>query len=140
MMELRYTVPGRPCTWVRRGLRGNQTYTPAAQRKAKAAHVFAAMAAFKGQRAAWMLTGAFGVGVVAHYESAVVGDCDRLVSLAMDALEGLAYITDRQVRVISGHVVADSSEPRVMVHVWRLPYDPVRPKTPAKRKARRVAA
>ena len=128
---LAYCVPGKPVSWARKRLdtrrKGRSlTFTSDAQLSAMRAHQLAALAAFGGKRSSWPLTGAFEVYVTGYYASAVVGDCDRLGSLALDALEGLTYETDRQVRVMRSAIVADGSPERVEVLVRRMAEDPVK--------------
>lgn len=133
---LAYVVPGRPVTWARSAVVAGRTLTPAAQRKAKAAHRAHALATGITRRY-WPLEGAFAVTVRSYYATAVVGDVDRAAGIALDALEGVAYHADRQVRSLVSEVVADGSPERVEVTVRRLDADPVRCKS-ATAKARRV--
>jgi Holliday junction resolvase RusA-like endonuclease len=123
--EIRYTVPGRPVTWQRTNIVQGRPTTDKAQRIAKKAHAMYALAAMGRDRATWSQDGAFEVEVVGYWPDAIVGDADRLVGLAMDALQGLAYTTDRQVRDQSGRVRIDRENPRVEVVVRRLAVDPV---------------
>ena len=140
MNALAYVVPGRPVTWARTNVVHGKPTTDKAQRAAKRAHQLAALAAFKGARATWSLAGAFEVFVTGYWPDAKVGDSDRLVGVAMDALQGLLYTSDRQVRRQTGSVVADGSPERVEVLVRRMESDPVRTaKQTRKRKAASLA-
>lgn len=139
-MTLTYTVPGRPTTWARKRLdtrkRKPLTFTSDAQKLAMVAHQLYALVALGLHRASWSLDGAFAIGVVGYWPDAAVGDVDRLVSLAMDALEGIAYRKDRQVReLLRCAVISDGSPERVEVTVVRLERDTVQPKRRAKRAA-----
>lgn len=139
MTALTYTVPGRPTTWARKRLdtrkRKPLTFTSNTQKVAMQAHQWAAVAALRGVKP-WSTDGAFAIGVLGYWPSAVVGDVDRLVSLAMDALEGIAYRKDRQVReLLRCAVISDGSPERVEVTVVRLERDTVQPKRRAKRAA-----
>lgn len=138
--ELRYVVPGRPVTWERKRLDGRgrkvRTFTSDEQERAMAAHQWHAVAALGPRRAEWALTGAFEIGVMGYWPDAVVGDVDRLLSLAMDALQGIAYRTDRQVRLLGRTgIVADGSPERVEVVLRRLDVDPVQGKARRSRSA-----
>lgn len=136
--EFRFTVRGKPCTWQRKRLdargRKPRTFTDASQKEAMEWLRLAAISAMGWDRAQWRLDGAFEVHAVGYWANAVVGDSDRLTSLSMDALEGVAYGKDRQVRGQSGYILADGSPERVEVLVRRLERDPVQPKARAKRK------
>ena len=137
--ELRYTLPGRPVTWQRTNAVGGRYVTDKGQRQAKRAHALAAYAALGTRRASWALTGAFAVEVTGYWPDATVGDCDRLVSLPLDALEGITYASDRQVREVRGRVVADGSPPRVEVRLVRLAEDPVQSAAARRRAGRPIA-
>ena len=130
---IQYTVPGRPVTWARSAYVAGRVTTPKAQRAAKKSHQIHAIAA-GFRRHGWSLDGAFSVEVRSYYASAVTGDVDRAAGIALDALEGIAYRVDRQVRTLVSSVIADGSPERVVVVVTRFAVDPVVPRV------RRVAA
>jgi Holliday junction resolvase RusA-like endonuclease len=139
--ELRYVVTGRPVTWERKRLdtRGRKPrhFTSDDQTLEMRRHQLAAIAALAPHRALWSLEGAFWIGVRGYWPDAAVGDSDRLTSLAMDALEGVLWVTDRQVRDQGGHVAVSADEDaRVEVVVRRLAADPVQSATMRKRAAR----
>lgn len=136
MEELRYVVPGRPQTWQRTNEVKGRRVTDAAQREAKRTHQLHALAALGPRRASWSLDGAFEIEVIGYWPDAVVGDSDRLAGLPMDALQGIAYRADRQVRDEAGRVRIDYDRPRTEVVVRRLAVDPVQKKP---RKRRKVA-
>ena len=123
-MILSFTVPGAPVSWARSAVVKGRTLKPAASKAAiKRIQLFALATGIR--RWYWPLEGAFRVAVRSYYPSAVVGDSDRSVGLILDALEGIAYHADRQVRSQCGHIIADGSPPRVEVTVERLDVDPV---------------
>lgn len=126
--SLTYTVPGKPVTWQRDNVYKGRFITDKGNRTAKRAHAWAFTAARKHK--AWTLDGAFAIEVVGFYANARVGDVDRLATLAMDALEGVAYEADRQVRSLSASIATGSPE-RVEVRVVRLAVDPVQKKRKA---------
>jgi hypothetical protein len=124
--ELRYVVHGRPQTWKRTADYRGRRITEKAHREALRAHALAAIAALGTRRAAWSLDGAFLLGVSGYWPDARAGDFDRLMGMAMDALKGVAYRDDKQVRgPLPGGVFCDGSPPRVEVRLVRLAVDPV---------------
>jgi Holliday junction resolvase RusA-like endonuclease len=64
--------------------------------------------------------GRWAVHVAAYYPNAVQGDADRVLTLVLDALQGIAYATDRQVKRASVEVAIDRDDPRTEVRVWRI--------------------
>lgn len=128
-LSLTYTVLGRPVTWARTNEYKGRRLTDEAQKQAKAAHQWAAKGHAWGK--VWPLEGLFSIDVVGYYPTNVVGDTDRLASLALDALQcthrckhghnGIAYHDDRQVRDVRSRIVVDPSvSPHVLVTVTRL--------------------
>jgi Holliday junction resolvase RusA-like endonuclease len=115
--SLTYTVPGRPVTWKRDNFYRGRFITDKSNRQAKAAHQLHAVIAKGGQP--WDLNGAFSVDVAATYTTAVVGDVDRLLTLVLDALQGVAFTTDRQVRKASASI-STGPEPLTIVTVRRI--------------------
>jgi hypothetical protein len=117
--ELRYAVPGRPVSWQRSAVVNGRTLTPHANRIAKDAHRYAAIAA--GARVqSCDAQGAYELHVVAYYDNRVQGDADRLLGLPMDALEGLVYRSDRQVQRVSCERRIDRENPRLEVVCRRI--------------------
>ena len=60
------------------------------------------------------------VTVEAYYPTRVMGDIDRVTTLVLDALEGLVYVSDRQVASIRGERFVDRDNPRTVVRVARM--------------------
>jgi predicted dinucleotide-utilizing enzyme len=120
MTELRYTIAGRPVTWRRTNVVRGRPVKDAAQRAAVDAHRWAAIAALRaiGEKPRGR-DGEYTVEVIGYWPDGVVGDADRLTSLVMDALEGVVYATDRQVKRQSGEVRIDRDAPRTVVVVRR---------------------
>jgi Holliday junction resolvase RusA-like endonuclease len=118
--EIRYTLHGRPATWQRTNVVNGRPTTDKRQRESKAAHRWAAVAALRkaGHRTG-QFKGDFEVEVIGYWPDGVVGDADRLTSLVMDALEGVVYRTDRQVKRQVGEVHVDRDNPRTEVVVRR---------------------
>lgn len=117
MTELRYVVEGRPVSWQRLTMQGGRHVMTAAQRSVKASHALCARAALG--RAQWPLEGVFEVEMVVRYPNAVQGDVDRLAGLPLDALEGVAYKADRQVKRLVVDVGIDRERPRTEVTIRR---------------------
>jgi len=128
MMVMRFTVPGRvkrtpsgklgkarPVTWQRLQSRGNDgRYVDAEQRAEKDRIGQLALAA---RPPAWPRDGEYEVSVIGYWPDRVTGDADRLTSLVMDALEGVLYTQDRQVKVQHGAILLDRAEGRSEVMV-----------------------
>jgi Holliday junction resolvase RusA-like endonuclease len=142
--QIVFVVEGRPVSWARlearkgKPLFGRQRERSDQMKSAKAmlaARALGALACLRGGRSAWPLEGAFSVSIRAFYPTAVMGDVDRLAGLPLDALEGIAYRTDRQVTTLSVVRLIDRERPRVEVAVWRLPEVAATPKKRVRRKA-----
>ena len=132
-----YTVPGKPQTWQRSWDVGRKRPTERADAVKAAKYVHQLHAIVAKRNRPWPLDGAFAIDVIGYYGSAATGDCDRLGSLAMDAMEGILYKTDRQVRDVRSRVVADGSHPRVEVTVTRMEVNPVQPIASVRKRAKR---
>jgi membrane-bound ClpP family serine protease len=94
-------------------------------REGKAAHAAAAHATLMANRSAAMAPrtddgSRWAVEVAAFYPNGVQGDADRVLTLVLDALQGIAYATDRQVKRASVEVAIDKLNPRTEVLVWRI--------------------
>lgn len=120
MSELRYTLEGRPVSWQRTNVVRGRLVTDAGQRVAKRAHSLAAAAAMR-IAAPWRgLEGVFEVEVRSYYPNGVQGDIDRLAGIPLDALEGITYKADRQVKRLMVTVAIDRERPRTEVVVRRI--------------------
>jgi len=124
MTELRITIPGRPVTWQRPtddSRSGRRNVTSADQRAEKRRIARYAAAALPP---GWRTDREYAVEVIGYWPDRRFGDADRLVSLTMDALQGVAYRADRQVGAQGSARRVDKTNPRVEVHV--VAYDPDR--------------
>lgn len=117
-MQWAFTVPGRPVTWQRSGVHEGKRLTQVEQRKAKKTIAWAAVAARPKGR--WPMDLVYAIEVIGYWPDQRFGDVDRLVSLVMDALQGVAYKEDRQVRVQASSMLLDPENPRTEVLV--VPY------------------
>lgn len=117
-MQWSFTVPGRPVTWQRSGVHEGKRLTQKEQKVAKAAIAWAATAARPKGR--WPMDVVYAIEVIGYWPDRRFGDVDRLVSLVMDALQGIVYKEDRQVRVQTSSMRYDRSNPRTEVLV--VPY------------------
>lgn len=105
MSALAFMVPGRPVTWQRgvRGIRFDARGKFAKEYREKV-HLFAMQALGRARRAGVVWPSvtenhhAFRVDVAGWWPDAREGDEDRMVSLVRDALEGVLYKSDRQVK------------------------------------------
>jgi hypothetical protein len=117
-MELSFTIPGRPMTWQRTVAYQGRRLTETEYRKAKQHVGMRALAALPKR---WPKDCVYAMEVIGYWPDRRFGDSDRLISLVMDALEGIAYKYDRQVRVQTSSVLLDKDEPRT--EVLCVPYD-----------------
>lgn len=113
-MELAFTIPGRPVTWQRTNDVRGRRVTDAEQRREKRRIAMLARAALPS---GWPTDAEYAIEVIGYWPDRRFGDVDRLVSLTMDALEGVAYRVDRQVVAQGGARRVDRERPRVEVCV-----------------------
>jgi Holliday junction resolvase RusA-like endonuclease len=116
-----WTVPGRPVSWQRMTPVAGRPTMPAKARAAKRLYQLAARA---GRPAGWRLDApAYVVTVRAYYPDRRYGDVDRIVGLPLDAMEGVAYGTDRDVCELRVLRHVDRARPRLEVRVKALESD-----------------
>ena len=121
MSEIRYVLGGRPCPWQRARASGPARYTPQRMRAAQSAHRLAASVAItRLPGRSWPLAGAFAVDVEVYEHPSQRGDVDNLGKLVLDALQGVAYVTDRSVVEVHFRRRVDRERPRTEVVVRRL--------------------
>lgn len=114
-MRAHYCVTGRPATWQRTTSYQGRRITPKGQREAKRLIAWHALAA---RPPGWPLDESYELSVIGWWPDRRVGDVDRLVNLHLDALEGVMWKTDRQVRELSRcAVLLDRDRPRVEVEI-----------------------
>lgn len=101
---IEFTVPGRPMSWKRTTNHQGRRLTPKAMRERQAT-----VAALARQAGVLLESGPVRLEVECHYpDRRSLGDVDNLAKLVQDALEGVAYVNDRQVcelvvtRVVDG--------------------------------------
>lgn len=110
-MRYRFEIPGPPVPWQRAGRgRGGQHFTPEKTRLYQRKVKLCAMTA--GVRP---LTGPVVLSVMFYVADARARDGDNLQKTIQDALNGLAYQDDRQVREWHGSVQVDKERPRAVV-------------------------
>lgn len=113
-MQFAFIVEGRPVTWQRTREYQGRRITDAKQREAKKRLGFLAL---RARPTGWPLDALYSIDVLGVWPDRKLGDADRLTSLVMDALEGVAYVKDRQVRRQSGRMEVDKSHPRTEITV-----------------------
>ena len=121
-MEWSFTIPGRPVTWQRPGVFEGKRLTQKEQKPAKEHIAWHALA--KRPRGRWPMGAVYAIEVIGYWPDRRFGDADRLMSLVMDALEGVAYKADRQVRAQASAMLVDRENPRTEVTL--VPYDEAR--------------
>lgn len=109
---LAITIPGRPVTWQRTNDVRGRRLTDAGQRREKRRIAALARAALPP---GWPMDAEYAIEVIGYWPDRRFGDVDRLVSLTMDALEGVAYASDRQVAAQGGARRVDRKNPRIEV-------------------------
>lgn len=113
-----FTIEERPVTWQRTGEHQGKRLTEKGQREAKKRIAWHALVT---RPKAWPVDAVYAIEVLGYWPDRRFGDADRLASLIMDALEGLAYKTDRQVRAQTSAMFVDRKRPRTEVTI--VPYD-----------------
>jgi len=111
-----FTVPGAPVPKARARVVRGRAYTPrrtvdAEQRVAN--HLFVAYPHLRPS------TGRLRV-VLAFHLKGVRGDSDNFCKLVMDALNGKAWVDDKQVDELTISVQRQSENPQTRVEVWAL--------------------
>lgn len=116
---LRYVVPGRAVSWKRTQGKGRVRYTDPDMAAAKSVHRTLATIALRGKQ--WRRDGLFRIDVEVYLPSlSGQGDWDNYAKLAGDALQGVAYDDDRQVRRGTCGIDVDAANPRTEVVVTRV--------------------
>lgn len=127
MPAIAFAVPGRPVTWQRgnKGLRFDARGKLAKEYRQQVG-LFAAQALGHARRAGVVWPDVrenhhdFRVDVAGWWPDAREGDEDRMVSLVRDALEGVLYKSDRQVKASRNGVGRTSVTPGIVVVVHTL--------------------
>lgn len=118
---LTYTVLGRPSSWERATpIARGRAISSKGYREAKALHASHALRARQLLRWALDAQGRYAVDVQAWYPDGRHGDIDRVQSLTLDALQGVVYADDRQVKRTTATVGTDREAPRTVVTVRAL--------------------
>lgn len=89
-------------------------------RKGISAHQSAARETYPQDFLCGDALGEYAVDVIAYYDNRVHGDADRVLTLVLDALQGIAYASDRQVKRASVEVRIDKDSPRTEVVCRRI--------------------
>ena len=103
MTAIGFSVPGHPLTWQRPPEAGRGRYDARGLAATAYQAVVGGRALQARQRArrrgiVWPLDGIYRVSVAGWWPDAREGDEDRLRSLVYDALQGVLYASDRQVK------------------------------------------
>lgn len=118
-MEWSFVIEGRPMTWKRPGVHEGERLT---QKQQKAAKQWIGWHALRSRpRGRWPMQAVYAIEVIGYWPDRRFGDVDRLMNLVMDALEGIVYRSDRQVRAQTSSMLLDRERPRTEVLV--VPYD-----------------
>lgn len=109
------TIPGPPVPKARpRVTRSGHTYTPARTKNAEdriAQHLKVRYPRLEPTAARLRV-------VMRFHLKGSRGDADNFGKLALDALNGRAFLDDKQVDELAVSVLRDSAEPRTEIEVW----------------------
>lgn len=98
-----FTVRGRPVPWERIGGTGRSSYVPARTAAWKERVGWAARQAHRGRPVAGRVT----VAIAVHLMPGAAGDVDNYAKAILDAMTGVVYLDDQQVRRLVVEVVDD---------------------------------
>jgi Holliday junction resolvase RusA-like endonuclease len=123
--ELRYTLAGPPVPWqrARSNPRTGARYTCPRMRAAMDAHRWTCVAALGRMPGQWSPTDAtavYALHVTAWCTPRQRGDVDNLSKLVADALQGIAYVNDRQIARVDARREVDGVHPRTVVVLRRI--------------------
>ena len=116
-----FVVPGEPRSKGRPRLgRNGRTYTPAATRDAEKEVEQAWRIATTGPTGTRMIRGRIGVEIGFVCKHRRKRDLDNMVKLVLDALNGVAYVDDEQIDLMTVQRVWTSGDPETRVMIWSL--------------------
>lgn len=124
---LRFTVPGEPVAWQRRGTRGGRSYTPPKTREFQAR--VAKVAAVAVTRAGWTFPETrkekqrFGIRVNVFRKYLFKGgDLSNYIKSIEDGCNKAKVVwpDDARVHGLEGNIIQDAQVPRTVVAVWKL--------------------
>lgn len=118
--ELVLDIAGDPVPWARAGDGKHGRYTPHKQRNAEAVIRQAAVYAIGSHKP---LNGPVEIWMWFYRRTRTVADGSNLQKLVEDALTGVAWCDDRQVKDWHGHVRLDPGRPRTLIRVRPGPDD-----------------
>lgn len=118
--ELTFLIRGDPVPWARAGDGKHGRYTPTKQRNALKTVTALALYAMGGRKP---LNGPVEIWLWFYRRNRTVADGSNLQKLVEDALTGVAWCDDRQVKDWHGHVRLDPANPRTVVRVRPGPED-----------------
>ncbi len=115
---IRFTVAGEPTPKARPRVVKGRTYTPKRTVEAEEAIGWAFREAMPGHEP---LTGWVGMRCTFYTKTQRPrSDVDNLVKLVSDALEGIAYVNDKQIEDVRGKRVRGAAAPRTVIEIWRV--------------------
>lgn len=117
MNVLRYVLEGKPVPWQRASKAGKRHFTAPKMREAQDAHRWKAL---QVRPFSWSQEGVFEIEVVAYRTALSRGDSDNYGKLVKDALQGIAYRNDHQVKRDLFTKETDRERPRTEVTVRRI--------------------
>ena len=113
-----FAVPGEPVPKARPRVVKGRAYTPRRTVDAEEAIGWAFREAMPGHEP---LTGWVGMRCMFYTVTQKPrADIDNFLKLVSDALNGLAYVDDRQVDDIQGTRIRGTADPRTEIEIWRI--------------------
>ncbi len=113
---IRFTVDGEPVAKARPRVVKGRTYTPQRTLDAEEAIGYRFREELPGHEP---LTGWVGMRCTFYTKSQRPrSDVDNLIKLVSDALEGIAYVNDKQVEDVRGRRVRGAKDPRTVIEIW----------------------
>lgn len=114
-----FTIPGQPLPKQRPRFSRGHSYTPEATRTAEAR----VASSFTGQAGLTHsitepLTGPLRFVARFYRRNNVTADLDNLLKLPGDALNGLAWVDDKQIKSIRADMHIDRDNPRTEIEIW----------------------
>jgi len=116
-----FVVPGEPRSKGRpRFAKNGRTYTPAATREAEKEIEQAWRIATTGPTGTRMVHGRLGVEIGFVCKHRRKRDLDNMVKLVLDALNGVAYVDDESIDLMTVQRMWTTGEPETRVMIWRI--------------------
>jgi Holliday junction resolvase RusA-like endonuclease len=116
-----FTIPGQPLPKQRPRFGGGHGYTSKATRDAEARVALSFTEQAGATHAVTEPLTGFLKFVARYYRrNNVTADLDNCLKLTTDALNGIAWVDDRQIKSIRADMAVDPDNPRTEIEIWTL--------------------